>query len=171
MKCPHTEEVKTSFRQFAEGSEHCVYLDDLNGLVFKTTKPGLFGENYYLSNGRIAQRNCSPFDYLVRLRLWQHLFDSAPKPLGLTTEGQIVSSHEFITGSPPDQSELDAFLETEGFTPVRQQYWLWQKSYSSQGFALGLGDARADNFVKSPEGIVPIDVRLWISPEERLRDW
>lgn len=140
-------------------------------MVFKATKPGLFGENYFMREGRIAQRNCSPFDYLMRLRLWQHLFESAPGPLGMTNQGQIISSHEFITGIPPAQSELDAYLIAEGFTAVRKQYWLWEKSYPEDAFAIGLGDARPDNFVKSPAGIVPIDIRVWISPEERLRDW
>ncbi len=138
--------------------------------MFKATKLGLYGDNYYLKEGRIAQKNCSPFEYLVRLRLWQHLFDSAPRPLGLTNEGQVVSCHEFITGDPPPQTEVNAFLESVGFTPVRKQYWLWEKPYPLEGFSIGLGDARTDNFVRSREGIVPIDVRLWISPDERLRD-
>ena len=152
-----------------EGSEHRVYLDAENGRVFKATKPGLFGESYFLKEGKIAQKNCSPFDYIVRLRLWWHVFQSAPEALGITREGQIVSSHEFITGSLPAQESVDSFLEDAGFVPVRKQYWLWEKPYPEEAFAIGLGDARADNFVETPVGIVPIDVRLWISPEERLR--
>ena len=64
----------------------------------------------------------------------------------------------------PSWWKLDLF-------PLLKQYWLWEKPYPGDAFAIGLGDARADNFVKAPEGIVPIDVRLWISPEERLRAW
>jgi hypothetical protein len=155
--------------QVAEGSEHRVYADTANSLVFKATKPGLYGENYFIESGRIAQTNCSPFEYLARLRLWGHVFRSAPEPLGITLEGQIVSSHEFVSGVPPEQAEVDDFLKEAGFLPVRQKYWLWEKPYPADAFAIGLGDARSDNFVKTPLGIVPIDVRLWITPEERLQ--
>ena len=158
-----------SLPRVSEGSEHRVYFDEEKGLVFKATKPGLFGESYFIADGKITQKNCSPFDYIVRLRLWKHVFDSAPVHLGITPDGQIVSSHEFISGEPPTQPEVDAFLEREGFVPVRKKYWLWEKPYPLDAFAIGLGDARADNFVKSSAGIVPIDVRLWISPEERLK--
>jgi hypothetical protein len=97
------------------------------------------------------------------------VFRSAPEALGITPEGQIVSVHEFVSGVLPEQDEVDDFLMEAGFVPVRQKYWLWEKPYPTEAFAIGLGDARADNFVKTPFGIVPVDVRLWITPEERLR--
>jgi len=155
--------------QVAEGSEHLVFADAASGRVFKLTKLGLYGENYFIESGRIAQKNCSPFEYLARLRLWRHVFRSAPEPLGITPGGQIVSRHEFVSGVPPEQDEVDEFLKEAGFVPVRQKYWLWEKPYPAEAFGIGLGDARADNFVKTPLGIVPIDVRLWITPEERLQ--
>ena len=109
------------------------------------------------------QRNCSPLDYLVRLRLWKQVFGSAPESLGVTTEGQIVSFHDFITGVPPTQDEVNEFLKGAGLNPVRIQFWLWEKAYPNEGYRIGLGDARDENFVKSKLGIVPIDVRLWFS--------
>ena len=167
--CPHVVDSTLTFPQVAEGSEHRVYADTANGLVFKATKRGLYGESYFIDSGKVAQKNCSPFDYLARLRLWRHVFRSAPEPLGLTLEGQIISVHEFISGTLPEQGEVDSFLREAGFVPVRQKYWLWEKPYPEDAFAIGLGDARSENFVKTPVGIVPIDVRLWITPEERLR--
>jgi len=59
---------------------------------------------------------------------------------------------------------VDRFLVEEGFDPVKQEYWLWQKVFPEQGFGVGLGDARDENFVKTSRGIVPIDIRLWTLP-------
>jgi len=91
----------------------------------------------------------------------------APEAHGVTSKGQIVSSHEFITGELPAQDEVDTFLIRAGFTPIRQKYWLWQKVYPRHHLRVELGDARDENFVKTPSGIVPIDVRLWAYPFSR----
>ncbi len=107
------------------------------------------------------QENCSVLDYLIRMRLWLHVFGSAPQPLGLTEYGQVITNHCFVTGTPPDLEEVELFLAVAGFTSVRRKYWLWEKVYEKEDFTIGLGDAREENFVKSREGIVPIDVRLW----------
>jgi hypothetical protein len=118
-----------------------------------------------LVNEIIHQRNDSPRQYLMRLRLWKTLFESAPRALGVTAEGQIVSVHQFISGSAPAQEAADAFLLQAGLTPRKQRLWLWKKPYPN--FEIWVGDARADNFVQSPAGIVPIDLRLWINAPER----
>jgi hypothetical protein len=162
-KCQHCAEVSAVFPKISEGSEHLVYLDAGTARVFKATKKGLFGESYFLANGKMHQKNCSPLDYLIRLRLWRHVFGSAPEPLGITQDGQIITSHDFVTGTPPDQDEVNLFLEVAGFTAKRRELWLWERTYENEGFGIGLGDARADNFVKSKSGIVPIDVRLWFA--------
>jgi hypothetical protein len=109
------------------------------------------------------QRNCSPLDYLLRLRIWRHVFGSAPDPIGITSKNQIVSQHRFVKGTPPSQPEVDQFLNDIGFVPLRPQYWLWQKEYVDLGFSVGLGDARDENFVKTSLDIVPIDIRLWFA--------
>jgi hypothetical protein len=132
--------------------------------VWKATKPGLFGENYFLSEGKVTQKNCSPLDYLLRLRFWWETFaQSAPIAFGITRKGQIVSQQKFIKGTPPSQTEVDAFLKDEGFLPVRQECWLWEIFSAHEHCYVGLGDARSDNFVYTPYGIVPIDIRLWAS--------
>ncbi|HEY0255800.1 MAG TPA: hypothetical protein VGC39_00040, partial [Candidatus Methylacidiphilales bacterium] len=136
-----------SLPQIAEGSEHRVYLDAVNAQVFKATRPGLFGESYYLANDKIFQRNCRPLEYLARLRLWKFVFGSAPQAHGVTGSGQIVSSHKFITGELPSQAEVDSFLESAGFVPIRQKHWLWKKVYrrhrdSGPLLIIELGDAR-----------------------------
>ena len=86
---------------------------------------------------------------------------------GITEIGQVVSTHQFISGAPPSQEEVNKFLEEAGLIPRKQRYWLWKRSYPK--FDIWLGDARSDNFVKSAAGIVPIDVRLWTTPPEAER--
>jgi Serine/Threonine/Tyrosine Kinase found in polyvalent proteins len=161
--CSHTTQVCVELPKISEGSEHIVYLDQGDTSVVKTTKPGIFGESYYLVNGAINQRNCSPLDYLIRLRLWKKVFGSAPVALGITDLGQIVTKHKFIAGKPPEQAIVDDFLIKAGLEPVKQKFWLWKKSYPIDEFEIGVGDARADNFVIGDSGIVPIDLRLWFA--------
>lgn len=158
-QCPHERSANIHVKALAEGSEHLVFLDEGLGQVFKATKVGLYGESYFLANGKINQKNCTPREYLVRLRLWGRLFGSAPDSLGITDLGQIISTHRFITGVPPTQVEVDDFLLSAGLKPIKQKFWLW--AYQKRDFKIWLGDARADNFVKSKAGIVPIDIRLW----------
>ncbi len=87
-------------------------------------------------------------------------FGFSQTPLGVTKEGQLVSRQKFIAGDPPTQEAVDRFLENAGLLPVKQSCWLW-KGVSRNGFEPWVGDARADNFVTTPEGIVPIDLRMW----------
>jgi hypothetical protein len=164
--CTHNHEFKYDFPLIAEGSEHRVYLDAENARVVKATRPGLFGEWYYIRDDKVHQSNCRPLEYLARLLFWKQLFGSAPISLGVTAAGQIVSSHEFITGELPSQIEVDSFLKEAGFSPIKQRFWLWEKEYrpqrkTSRRLIIRLGDARDENFVKAHSGIVPIDIRLW----------
>ena len=151
----------------AEGSEHLVFLDAKNATVFKCTRPDIFGESYFLDKaGKINQKNCSPLEYLIRLRLWKKLFAGAPRDLGITEQGQIVSAQKFITAKDPSspiptQAAIDSFLFDAGLSPVKQQFWLWKRTYPE--FEIWVGDAREDNFVETNDGIVPIDIRLWFS--------
>ena len=144
-----------------------VYLDAKNATIYKLTRPNIFGESYYLDPaGKINQKNCSPLEYLIRLRLWKKLFASAPRDLGITDKGQIVTVQKFITAKDatnpkPKQSEVDAFLFEAGLSAVKQHYWLWKRTYKD--FEIWVGDVRDDNFVSTSNGIVPIDIRLWFS--------
>lgn len=88
------------------------------------------------------------------------VFRSAPMALGLTTEGSIVSVQPFIVGELPTQDEVDDFLIAAGFADVRRQCFLWSKQH--ENLVIWLGDARDENFVKTADCIVPIDVRMWI---------
>ena len=86
----------------------------------------------------------------------------------MTDEGQIVSSHQFITGKKPTQQAVDSFLIEAGLSPVRQEYWLWKRKFPE--YEIWLGDGRDDNFVETAAGIVPIDIRLWFSSTPHRED-
>ena len=91
-------------------------------------------------------------------------FGFAPRPVGLTKAGQIVSAQRFVEGEPPTQVEVDEFLLREGLEPVKRSCWLWKKKDPNNEVEYWIGDARDDNFVKTPRGIVPIDLRMWGVP-------
>lgn len=96
------------------------------------------------------------------MRWWEKLFSSAPKPIGMTDSGQIISRQRFIQGDPfPPQEAVDQFLIESGATAVKQHCWLWRKVDFESEIEIWIGDARSDNFVLTTEGMVPIDIRVW----------
>jgi hypothetical protein len=157
--CIHSDWSEAHFRKLAEGSEHLVFLDDMNGFVWKITREGIYGDSYYLVDGIVNQRNCSPLEYLERLEYWPRLFDSGPGAIGISEKGQIVSRDIFVIGQLPSQEAVDSFLESVGLVAAKKSCWLWKKEYEDS--EIWVGDARSDNFVETPLGIVPIDIRLW----------
>jgi hypothetical protein len=159
--CGHLGERRISLPALAEGSEHKVFLSADDARVYKATRPGIYGESYYLKNNLVHQQNCSPLEYLIRLRLWKKVFRSAPMDLGMTECGRIISVQKYISGDLPSQEAVNEFLFASGFSDVKRQCFLWKKTYDA--FEIWLGDARDENFVETPRGIVPIDVRMWFA--------
>lgn len=159
--CPHTDEYSVTMVKLDEGSEHIVYLAPDGREVIKLTKPGIYGDTYHLADGRVCQRCCTPGDYLARLDLLEVNFGFSQRVMGVTKSGQIVSAQRFVAGEPPTQDEVDDFLLNAGMEPVKRSCWLWKKTDPDDDLEHWLGDARDDNFVKTPLGIVPIDLRMW----------
>lgn len=165
--CPHGRgELVMNLAVLGEGSEHRVYLSNSRKHVMKLTLPGIFGDSYFLKDGRVNQRRCTPGDYLYRMRLLDSFSQHAPRPVGVTEQGQIVTLQKFIAGDPPTQAEADEFMALE-LEPVRQSCFLWKMAAPDLGLEFWVGDARDENFVKTPYGIIPIDLRMWTVP---LRD-
>ena len=164
--CAHSggERVQ-SLNKIAEGSEHSVYQDRLSGDllsdVIKLTQIGLFGDYYEFDGIRISQFKCTPGQYLKRLELLEG-FGLSMEPMGITSRGQIVSRQKFIEGECPSQKEVDEFMEEGGMIPVKSACFLW-KMEAENGIETWIGDVRDENFVKTPAGLVPIDVRMWVS--------
>ena len=69
--CEHTAEHSDALARLDEGSEHIVYLAPGGKEVIKLTKPGVYGDSYYLVDGRVHQRCCTPGDYLIGLAMLQ----------------------------------------------------------------------------------------------------
>ncbi len=46
---------------------------------------------------------------------------------------------------------------------MKRNCWLWKGTFDD--LEIWVGDARDDNFVETPKGIVPIDVRVWSYPD------
>lgn len=159
--CPHREAAEHALEKYDEGSEHLVYLPPNSPDVVKLTKVGLYGDSYFLVKDRVHQRSSTPLDYLVRISLLNKYFDFGAEVLGVTAEGQIVTRQPFAAGVPPTDAEVTEFLLLAGVEPVKLNCWLWKKADIASGWEYWVGDARAENFVKTPQGIVPIDVRMW----------
>jgi hypothetical protein len=95
------------------------------------------------------------------MHLTEKLFGFSPSPVGITQDGRIVSRQRFVSGDAATQNEVDEFLLEAGLIPARQSCWLWKVREAVNGLEEWVGDARSDNFVRTKEGIVPIDVRMW----------
>lgn len=158
--CPHTSESSLRLPWITTGSEHFVYYNKPETEVIKVTIPNCFGESYFISDGKMSQRNCGPIEYLVRLNLCRTVFGFKTKTLGISDAGQIISTQQYVTGNPPTQDQANEFLLNNGFEPVKKQYWLWKTI--GDDVDIWIGDARSDNFVLGSSGIVPIDLRMWI---------
>ena len=99
------------------------------------------------------------------MRWWKKLFSTAPKPIGVTESGQIVSRQKFIVGDPePPQGTVDQFLLEAGAVAVKQSCWLWKKVEKDSRWEVWIGDARSDNFILAGSEIIPIDIRIWGVP-------
>lgn len=163
--CPHTEWKELRLPMLAEGSEHRVLFDEQRSEVVKITLPGTYGDYYEIIEGRIHQFDSTPEEYLLRMRWWEKLFSTAPVPMGMTEQGQIISRQKFILGDPdPEQQKVDQFLAEAGAVAVRQSCWLWKMVGVDSNFEVWIGDARSDNFVLGSGGIIPIDIRIWRVP-------
>jgi hypothetical protein len=159
--CPHQKDYSRELAKLSEGSEHFVYLTENGESVLKLTKPGIFGDLYFLEDGRVNQRCCTPGDYLVRMYLLDLHFGFAPNAVGVTDSGQIVTLQKFVEGDPPTQDETNVFLRGSGLEPVKLSCFIWKRASPVEGFEYWVGDARDENFVKTVHGIVPIDLRMW----------
>jgi hypothetical protein len=159
--CPHHSDSEAKLVKLKEGSEHLVYYTAQGENVLKLTKLGTFGESYFIVNNRAHQRCCTPGDYFVRLQTLEEHFGFAADTIGITPAGQIVTLQRFVTGEHPTQAEADAFLLESGLEPVKQNCFIWKRAAEEQGIEFWVGDARDENFVKTPHGIVPIDLRMW----------
>src|ERR1051325_7366 len=75
------------------------------------------------------------------------------------SRAQIGTSLRVIRPAGPDlphpsNAEIAEFMESLGFDRLSRSYYGWQRKHDG----VTILDARADNFIKSREGVVPIDL-------------
>jgi hypothetical protein len=138
------------------GAEHSVYLplEKESQRVTKITHPGKYGRMEH-----------TPFLYLERSALCNDLFpglDIRFEDCIKTANGEysILTTMQYLSGSPPTLAEIDQFLRSIGFSPHSDGSSTID--YRRQDLEIILRDCHPGNWVKTGRGVLlPIDV----SPE------
>lgn len=154
-------------------SEHYVRYDPTTQQVIKWTYPGTFGHGPIQKDIGVGRQPSSPLQYLERLRLQNTVFDDSVKVLGFQIfpdKGlmgrpsglSIVTSQPYIKAADPAKPN-----------PTRDEVWDYMEKLGFEADMLGaemmawtrsdgvlVTDARPDNFIKTKEGIVPIDLQI-----------
>jgi hypothetical protein len=160
-------------------SEHEVRIPFSGKRVIKKTLAGYYGQIPVWRDGKLERVVATPSEYLERQALQNEVFASdfrleginvSQKPSMIIGEpdGQpsFVVSQGFIEATTethpiPSEKQIAEFLEQHGFASVPGSYFGWIRH--SDGVAVV--DAKPDNFILSPEGIVPIDLQMARIPE------
>ena len=143
------------------GSEHELFYDPIASCVCKcTSPPGTFG---LVGFGQKLERIATPYFYLRRLALANRAFDSGINLEGVTAgeKPSIVTTLLFYRAadlhSPhPTTEEVAIYMYGQGFEPARNVRDSWSRELDG----LIVLDTRSANFIKTIEGIVPIDLVL-----------
>jgi hypothetical protein len=151
-------------------TEHEVFLWVSDRRVVKCTFPGAFGFVKDTLAGRT--RKATPLSYLCRLELMNEVFGDClvmegvalgtPRS-GSSTEKRpyLIISQEFIEaedeGRPePSEEEIADFMLSLGFNKVDNFDYQWHREHDR----IIVCDAKPANFVKSHEGVIPIDLLI-----------
>lgn len=160
-------------------SEHEVRGEPGRERVLKRTWPGFYGQIPEWRNGKLERRNALPSEYLERMALQIATFESGFRLEGINVSdkpsmilGQPQGQPSFVVSQPfidsatpgsasPTPAEIASFLEAHGFEPVPTAYFGWVRRRD----AVAIVDARPDNFILSPVGVIPIDLQMAQLPE------
>lgn len=155
-------------------SEHEVRLPLAGNRVIKKTLAGYYGQIPVWQDGKLERIVATPSEYLERQALQNEVFASDLRLEGINvspkrsmiigepdSQPSFVISQGFIEATAeahpsPSEQQIANFLEQQGFTLVPGSYFGWIRH--SDGVAVV--DAKADNFILSPEGLVPIDLQM-----------
>lgn len=149
-------------------AEHEVFYRESDNRAIKRTHAGCFGVT---PQAKGVQRDATPLFYLRRVLLMNRVFDSRIRLEGLAfnkslllgkTEGEhpsLVSSQPWYVGldklAPhPTGEEIKQFMNSLGFEELLGSYYGW----INRDQKISVIDARRDNFIKTKEGVVPIDL-------------
>ena len=154
-------------------AEHEVFHRTRDNRAVKRTYAGTFGVTPDVKGN---QRAATPLFYLCRLALMNQVFCSGLRLEGVAFGtslllGQhglqpclVISQPWIRAGDPanphPTDSEIEAFMRSLDFEPLPGSYFGWRRPAD----AVVIVDARRDNFIKSSEGVVPIDLVVELKP-------
>ncbi|WP_264487800.1 hypothetical protein [Luteolibacter arcticus] len=151
-------------------SEHEVFYRPADGRAVKRTWPGIYGQIPTASSGTLDRRNATPAEYLKRMALHIEVFASDIRLEGIT----VSDKPSMIIGQPPGQPSLvisqrwyakeglatnesiHDLLTGEGFRAVPSSYFGWYRPEDG----VVIVDAKPDNFIRTHEGLIPIDLQM-----------
>lgn len=139
------------------GHEHDVYLDPNNPRVWKLT-----------ANGKLGHGDKGVHDYLRRLQEANRLWPSLAHYVHGVTEDhagrpQIITSMNHVAGHHPPQAEINDWFRSRGWQPVS---WDGEhgdeniRSWQDPKTGTVISDTHSGNFIKTADGLVPIDVDI-----------
>ena len=160
-------------------SEHEVFYREIDGRAVKRTWPGFFGQVPAPEDGRLGRRNATPAEYLLRMALQLAVFRGDLRLEGATASdkpsmiiGQpageaslVISQRWYEKQDSPGAPDIAARLRREGFLPAPRSYYGWYRSADG----VVIVDAKPDNFVATPAGLVPLDLQMAVFTPEQLR--
>lgn len=154
--------------------EHEVRLRLEDRRAVKKTWPGTFGFVPTWDGTSWVPAPATPAEYLHRMHLQNTIFQDDIRLEG----GMIHSGPSMLIGQPPDgfslvisqpwleaadnrrqfpsEEEIHHLLCGIGFLPLRNAFYGWRSGDKS----LVILDAKPDNFIATPDGILPIDLLL-----------
>jgi Serine/Threonine/Tyrosine Kinase found in polyvalent proteins len=148
-------------------AEHEVFYRVSDNRAVKRTHAGTFGVT---NEPKGKQRHATPLFYLRRLELMNRVFGSDLQLEGVTfgksfiigARGEkpcLVISQPWIDAADennphPTETEIEKFMESLGFSPLTGAFFGWRNEEKG----ITVLDARPDNFINSPAGVIPIDL-------------
>lgn len=154
--------------------EHQVRFRESDYRAVKRTLPGSFGFVPAPDGSKWVPRPANAGEYLHRLHLQNLIFGDEIQLEG----GMVVTGGPFILGQPtggfafvisqpwleaadnkqqyPSEAAVDEFLRGMGFERLLNAFYGWRSTDQS----LVILDAKPDNFIATPDGILPIDLLL-----------
>ena len=160
-------------------SEHQVFLRVSDSRIIKRTLAGVFGQIPCVGENKLSRKNANPSEYLKRMALQLAVFGG-----DISLEGVTISDKpSMVIGQPSGQPSLvisqkwyekdgsatneaiHDFLVREGFRSVPESYFGWYRPIDR----VVIVDAKADNFIKTDAGLVPIDLQMAIFSEAEMQ--
>jgi hypothetical protein len=159
-------------------SEHEVFLRTEDGRAVKRTWAGIYGQIPCVGVNNLDRRNATPSEYLSRMALHIHVFGSDIQLEGVT----ITQKPSMLIGQPSGQPSIvisqrwyekqgivtneDVYelMVQEGFRAVPASYFGWYRPADG----VVIVDAKPDNFIKTSDGLLPIDLQMTQFSEQEL---